>query len=89
MTVSDVLKKIGGFFKAFAVKFAALFKKKQKTEEDYYLASQWTLMGRKLVKHKLAKVSMWILGIVSLTRRRYCMKTGFPWKSSAAGCATS
>ena len=64
MTVSDVLKKIGDFCKAFAKKFASIFKKKQKTEEDYYLASQWTLMGRKLIKHKLAKVSMWILGIL-------------------------
>lgn len=41
----------------------ALFKKKIKNKEDYYLASQWTLMGRKLMKHKLAVVSMWILGI--------------------------
>ena len=64
MTVSDVLKKIGDFCKAFGKKFASIFKKKQKTEEDYYLASQWTLMGRKLIKHKLAKVSMWILGIL-------------------------
>lgn len=39
----------------------ALFKKKEKTKEDYYLASQWTLMGRKLKKHKLAKISMFIL----------------------------
>ncbi len=39
----------------------AFFKKKQKTEEDYYLASQWTLMFRKLKKHKLAKISLVIL----------------------------
>ena len=39
----------------------ALFQKKEKTKEDYYLASQWTLMGRKLKKHKLAKISMIIL----------------------------
>ena len=25
-----------------------IFKKKVKSQEDYYLASQWTLMGRKL-----------------------------------------
>lgn len=42
----------------------ALFKKKVKTDEDYFLASQWTLMGRKLVKHKLAVFSMWLLGIL-------------------------
>lgn len=37
---------------------------KKKSKEDYYLASQWTLMGRKLMKHKLAKVSLWVLGIL-------------------------
>ena len=40
------------------------FKKKQKSKEDYYLASQWVLMGRKLKRHKLARVSMVILGIL-------------------------
>lgn len=43
-----------------------MWKKKQKTNEDYYLASQWTLMGRKLKKHKLAKISMLILLILYL-----------------------
>ena len=43
-----------------------MWKKKQKTNEDYYLASQWTLMGRKLKKHKLAKLSMLILLILYL-----------------------
>ncbi len=38
--------------------------KKNNTKEDYYLASQWTLMGRKLVKHKLAKISLWVLGFL-------------------------
>jgi peptide/nickel transport system permease protein len=42
----------------------ALFKKKQKSQEDYYLASQWVLMGRKLKRHKLARISMLILGIL-------------------------
>lgn len=42
----------------------ALFKKKIVDDEDYYLASQWTLMGRKLRKHRLAIVSLWILGIL-------------------------
>ena len=46
--------------------FNNIFKKKQKSEEDYYLASQWTLMGRKLKKHKLAQISMLILGILYL-----------------------
>lgn len=45
----------------------ALFQKKEKTSEDYYLASQWTLMGRKLKKHKLAKISMFILLILYLS----------------------
>ena len=44
--------------------FKNIFKKKVKSQEDYYLASQWTLMGRKLKKHKLARVSMLILGIL-------------------------
>jgi peptide/nickel transport system permease protein len=41
-----------------------LFKGKIKNEEQYYLASQWTLMRNKLMKHKLAVVSMWVLGIL-------------------------
>lgn len=36
---------------------------KKNNKKDYYLASQWTLMGRKLKKHKLAKLSLFILGI--------------------------
>ena len=44
--------------------FKKIFKKKEKSQEDYYLASQWVLMGRKLKKHKLARVSMVILGIL-------------------------
>ncbi len=32
-----------------------------KKKKDYYLASQWTLMARKLRKHKLARVSFFIL----------------------------
>ncbi len=39
-------------------------KKKVNKSESYYLASQWTLMARKLRKHKLAKISMWILGLL-------------------------
>lgn len=43
----------------------ALFKKKkQEKDESYYLASQWTLMWRKLKKHKLANFSLIILGIL-------------------------
>ena len=30
--------------------FKKIFKKKVKSQEDYYLASQWTLMGRKLAE---------------------------------------
>jgi len=44
--------------------FKKVFKKKVKSQEDYYLASQWVLMGRKLKRHKLARVSMVILGIL-------------------------
>ena len=38
--------------------------KKRKKQEKYYLASQWQLMGRKLVKHKLAMISFVILGLL-------------------------
>ena len=44
----------------------ALFKKKQTRDESYYMASQWTLMWRKLQKHKLAKFSLVILAILYL-----------------------
>ena len=45
----------------------AFFKKiKVEKDESYYLASQWTLMWRKLKKHKLAQFSMVILLIMYL-----------------------
>ncbi|MBQ8554831.1 MAG: ABC transporter permease [Clostridia bacterium] len=44
----------------------ALFKKKTASDESYYLASQWTLMWRKLQKHTLAKFSLILLVILYL-----------------------
>ena len=45
----------------------ALFKKKKvEKDESYYLASQWTLMWRKLKKHTLARISLVILLILYL-----------------------
>lgn len=44
----------------------ALFRKKRPTDESYYMASQWTLMWRKLQKHKLAKFSLLLLLILYL-----------------------
>lgn len=38
--------------------------KKIRKQEKYYLASQWQLMFRKLIKHKLAVISFVILGIL-------------------------
>jgi peptide/nickel transport system permease protein len=38
--------------------------KKRRKQEKYYLSSQWQLMGRKLVHHKLAIVSFVILAIL-------------------------
>ncbi len=38
--------------------------KEKKKQEKYFAASQWQLMYRKLMKHKLAKMSMVILGIL-------------------------
>ena len=40
---------------------------KIRSKEDYYLASQWTLMLRKLKKHKLARVSFIVLLVLYLT----------------------
>jgi peptide/nickel transport system permease protein len=42
----------------------ALASKQIKDQEEYYLASQWTLMKNKLFKHKLAVISMWVLGFL-------------------------
>ena len=35
-----------------------------KTQDDYYLASQWQLMLRKLKKHRLAQISFIVLAIL-------------------------
>jgi len=32
-------------------------------EDDYYLAGQWTLMWRKFRRHRVAKFSLWVLGL--------------------------
>lgn len=45
----------------------ALLKKKTVTDESYYLASQWSLMWRKLKKHKLARFSLGLLLILYLS----------------------
>ena len=42
----------------------AVFRKKTARDEKYYMASQWTLMWRKLQKHKLAKISLILLVIL-------------------------
>ena len=46
----------------------ALFKKKKQAryDESYYLASQWTLMWRKLKKHALARFSLAVLLVLYL-----------------------
>ena len=38
--------------------------KKQRKVEKYYMASQWQLMGRKLIHHKLAVISFVILAVL-------------------------
>lgn len=43
---------------------AVFKKKKDANDESYYLASQWTLMWRKLKKHRLAKFSLTLLLIL-------------------------
>lgn len=42
------------------------FNKKKQDDEAIYLASQWQLIGRKLKKHKLARVSIVILSLFYL-----------------------
>ena len=49
-----------------ALREAKRAEKARKKEEKYYLASQWQLMARKLGKHRLARVSMVILGFLYL-----------------------
>ncbi len=44
----------------------AWFKKKTTRDESYFMASQWTLMWRKLQKHKLAQFSLILLAILYL-----------------------
>ena len=44
----------------------ALFKKDRTKDESYYLASQWSLMWRKLKRHKLAQFSLALLAILYL-----------------------
>ena len=36
------------------------------TEESYYIASQWQLVARKFFKHKLALISLAVIGIFYL-----------------------
>ncbi len=40
--------------------------KKRRKQEKYYLSSQWKLMGRKLLRHKLAVISFVVLGVLYL-----------------------
>ncbi len=44
----------------------ALFKKDRIKDESYYLASQWSLMWRKLKRHRLAQFSLALLAILYL-----------------------
>jgi len=40
--------------------------KKDEKDDQYYMASQWELMGRKFKKHRMAKISLIVLGIFYL-----------------------
>ncbi|MDR2096850.1 MAG: hypothetical protein LBP76_15210, partial [Treponema sp.] len=57
MTVSGLWHRLSGFRS----------RRRQKQEESYYLASQWTLMGRKLMRHGLARVSLVVLVFLYFT----------------------
>ncbi len=43
---------------------AIALEKARRKQERYYLASQWQLIGRKLVRHKLALISFIVLGVL-------------------------
>ena len=47
-----------------ALRAAKKLEKARIKEERYYLASQWQLMARKLGKHHLARISLFILGFL-------------------------
>jgi peptide/nickel transport system permease protein len=51
-------------FKLHNVNIKKWFKSKEKEKENYYFASQWQLMRKKLYKHKLARFSITILSIL-------------------------
>lgn len=51
---------------AMSEKELRALEKSRLKQEKYYMASQWQLMGRKLVKHKLAVVSFVVLGLLYL-----------------------
>jgi peptide/nickel transport system permease protein len=49
---------------ALSEKEKRALQKKRLKQEKYYLSSQWKLMGRKLLRHKLAVISFVVLGIL-------------------------
>ncbi len=49
---------------AFTPRQLRKIEKEKIKQEKYYLSSQWKLMGRKLVRHKLAVISFIVLGIL-------------------------
>ena len=49
---------------ALSEKERRALEKKRRKQEKYYLSSQWKLMGRKLIRHKLAVISFVVLGIL-------------------------
>ena len=49
------------------IKVPATAEEEQLKKEDYYLSSQWALMGRKFKKHTLAKISLVVLGFFVLS----------------------
>jgi peptide/nickel transport system permease protein len=54
-------EKISGFFKKLKENHR---RRQDQKDEAYYLASQWTLMRRKLMRHGLARISIAVLGLL-------------------------
>jgi peptide/nickel transport system permease protein len=65
--MEDILKNIKPFLLGLQDQEIREKRKKQKAvrkQEKYYMASQWSLMYRKLIKHHLAVISFIILGLL-------------------------
>lgn len=64
MSKKEIKGQAGATAQALSEKQQQRLEKEKLKQEKYYLSSQWKLMGRKLVRHKLAVISFIVLGIL-------------------------